>query len=116
MGVVLSRSHAPAWECVLTALAVTIKRLDAGAVRIPTPERGNEGIGNIKHQSICEIWRSKDWSVFRGEITISDLPSCNTCNHKTKCELKSCRLRALNTYGDFYGRTPGCVAAVDYRG
>lgn len=64
--------------------------------------------GNVKNLSIEDIWFSDAWEIFRGAISLSDLPLCRSCDYSNKCTLKLCRLRGYSINGDLFGVPVGC--------
>jgi radical SAM protein with 4Fe4S-binding SPASM domain len=68
-------------------------------------------IGNIRNDNIFSLWRKENLNLFRGDITLSQLPICANCEIADNCTLKVCRLRAYYKHGDFFGVPPGCYQA-----
>lgn len=65
-------------------------------------------MGSLKSSTLEAIWTSPDWILFRGGVSMHDLPQCNVCKLSEKCSLKNCRLRAYYVSNDFFGVPPGC--------
>lgn len=65
-------------------------------------------MGNLKTQSIIEIWTSKKWNIFRGETLLKDIPGCNTCPHSISCGMKNCRLKPVYNGQSFYSHVTYC--------
>jgi len=65
-------------------------------------------MGNMTSQSISEIWFSKKWSFFRGDVKTSDLTYCKHCKSLLACRDVYCRLHPYLVDGDAYGPHPKC--------
>jgi radical SAM protein with 4Fe4S-binding SPASM domain len=65
-------------------------------------------MGNIRSETIAEIWFSKKWSFFRGDVKTSDLRKCKDCKNLMGCRDFYCRLHPYLTNGDLYGPHPRC--------
>jgi pyrroloquinoline quinone biosynthesis protein E len=49
-------------------------------------------MGNLRKETLTDIWFSKKWLFFRGGVKISDLPKCRSCKKLTTCRDVYCRL------------------------
>ncbi len=67
-------------------------------------------IGNATIKPLVEIWESKNWDLFRGEIPLNQLSACSNCSLNMNCSMKKCRMRSLLN-GDIQGRPSGCPSA-----
>ena len=65
-------------------------------------------MGNIGDQRILDIWFSKKWSFFRGDVKISDLIRCRNCKDSNKCQDFFCRLLPYVENGNPLGPHPKC--------
>ena len=65
-------------------------------------------MGNIRNEKISEIWFSKRWSFFRGDVRTSDLKKCGDCEKLMACRDFYCRLHPYLANGDAYGPDPKC--------
>jgi len=68
----------------------------------------NWRMGNIKNESIKDIWFSSKWSFFRGEVKVQNLKKCYTCKKMAKCKDFYCRLLPYMSTGDLFGPHPRC--------
>lgn len=67
--------------------------------------------GNLRHQTLAEIWNSPDSFSWRRKIKISDLGSkCQQCGYVASC-LGGCTNIRLTTGGNFNSDNPLCVYA-----
>lgn len=65
-------------------------------------------IGNLKSQSILDIWLSDKWDIFRGRTILKNISGCATCLHSSGCSLKNCRLKPVYDGQDFYSHVNYC--------
>lgn len=65
-------------------------------------------MGNLKQQSLEEIWFSPKWLFFRGQTKIADLKICGGCKDRGGCVDFYCRLMPYAVSGDVYGAQPKC--------
>lgn len=65
-------------------------------------------IGNLRSETLADIWFSKNWVFFRGAVKTSDLKQCRTCTNMRTCRDFYCRLLPYVTSGDPYGPSPKC--------
>lgn len=74
-------------------------------------------VGNLNEDSLLNIWsNNRQLDVFRGSLNIEDLSKCSSCNLKSRCKLKSCRLKAIYSGYNFLDPVPHCLgmtSAVD---
>lgn len=54
-------------------------------------------IGDLKKNTIFELWNRGKWDLYRGNISISEIESCCECQYRHQCNYRNCRLK---TYGD----------------
>ena len=67
--------------------------------------------GNLRHQTLAEIWNSPDAFLWRRKIQLSDLGSkCQQCRYVASC-LGGCTNIRLTTGGKFNSDNPLCVYA-----
>jgi radical SAM protein with 4Fe4S-binding SPASM domain len=67
-------------------------------------------VANLRDNSLINIWNNAyKLDVFRGKLTIKDLPICQSCQLQTKCNLKHCRLRSIYEGGDFTAPVSFCA-------
>lgn len=52
-------------------------------------------MGNLLESGIDDIWSSSAWDKFRGKTTLEDLEDCRSCQLKTVCAIKNCRLKPV---------------------
>jgi len=64
-------------------------------------------IGNVKQDSLLQLWERDNWNFFRGDIELGDLTACSTCSDNRRCTMKRCRMRSLLN-GDILGRPYKC--------
>jgi uncharacterized protein len=65
-------------------------------------------MGSIRSETIAEIWFSKKWSFFRGDVKTSDLRKCKDCKNLMGCRDFYCRLHPYLSNGDLHGPHPRC--------
>ncbi len=66
-------------------------------------------MGNIGNEKISDIWFSKRWAFFRGEVMIKSLQKCSECSKRAKCQDFYCRLLPYATSGNLFGPHPKCA-------
>ncbi len=66
-------------------------------------------IGNLANESLIELWQSKKWDLFRGKVTLKDIPGCKTCNQSNICGMKNCRLKPVYNGQDFFSHVDYCT-------
>lgn len=66
-------------------------------------------MGNIRDNSIQDIWLSDRWSFFRGEVTIETLTRCRVCKSRARCRDLYCRLLPYVAHGNPLGPHPKCA-------
>ncbi len=59
--------------------------------------------GNVKNQSLYDIWNSKDYMIFRFEVKNSLFPSCTDCEFRDSCFFIN------STEEDCWGNSPTCA-------
>ncbi len=67
-------------------------------------------MGKFGDETLMNIWNSKKWSSFRGDVKLQDLSECSKCQFKYKCENKNCRLKPIYQGGTFYSANKPCAA------
>jgi radical SAM protein with 4Fe4S-binding SPASM domain len=65
-------------------------------------------MGNLKNETLTDIWFSEKWAFFRGAIKISDLDKCRSCKERKGCKELYCRLLPYATTGNPFGPGPKC--------
>lgn len=65
--------------------------------------------GNIKKETMKDIWETSNWDFLRGDIVLSQLDKCKQCSLVNLCALKVCRLRANIYSNDLYGVPHNCL-------
>ena len=65
-------------------------------------------MGNLRKETLADIWFSKKWLFFRGGVRISDLPKCRSCNDLTTCRDVYCRLLPYVSANDAFAPHPTC--------
>jgi pyrroloquinoline quinone biosynthesis protein E len=65
-------------------------------------------MGNLRKETLADIWFSKKWLFFRGEVKISDLPKCRSCKSLTTCRDVYCRLLPYVYANDAFAPHPTC--------
>lgn len=71
-------------------------------------------VANIRNDSLINIWNnSSKLDVFRGKLSIRDLPVCNSCKLKDMCNLKHCRLRSIYEGRKFTDPTSFCHRMIN---
>jgi radical SAM protein with 4Fe4S-binding SPASM domain len=65
-------------------------------------------MGNVKNDSISDIWFSSKWDFFRGEVKVQDLEKCRSCGKLNKCKDFYCRLLPYAASGNLFGPHPKC--------
>jgi len=66
-------------------------------------------MGNVRTEKILDIWFSKKWSFFRGDVMVKNLKKCNECVKREKCLDFYCRLLPYVTSGDVLDPHPKCL-------
>jgi len=66
-------------------------------------------MGNIRKEALADIWFSKNWAFFRGDVKISNLKTCRSCKDLKGCKDFYCRLIPYIATGDPYGPSPKCT-------
>jgi radical SAM protein with 4Fe4S-binding SPASM domain len=67
-------------------------------------------IGNVKRQSVLDVWQSERWTIHRGGWDLVDLKACRGCMFDGNCQMQTCRCYARRVRGDFYDAMPECYA------
>ena len=67
-------------------------------------------IGDIRRQSLEEVWRSDNWKPYRGGWEVEELTVCADCSRREHCSNRMCRVYPYVALGDFLGPMPECVA------
>lgn len=58
-------------------------------------------MGDLKKENLIDIWQNEDkWRLFRGGIKPTQINTCKSCELKSTCSQKNCRLK---NYGDDFG-------------
>lgn len=65
-------------------------------------------MGRAGDSKLMDIWGANAWSLFRGDIDLSDLPACSGCKFNMKCGARNCRLKPLSIGLNFYAPLPFC--------
>ncbi len=65
-------------------------------------------IGDLKDDSIYDLWINNKWDLFRGGICISQIKICNTCRFQHICSLKNCRLDHYYKSKSLYEKPDNC--------
>jgi pyrroloquinoline quinone biosynthesis protein E len=65
-------------------------------------------MGNLRKETLADIWFSKKWMFFRGGVEISDLPKCRSCKNLTTCRDVYCRLLPYVYANDAFASHPTC--------
>ena len=65
-------------------------------------------IGNLTNESLLDIWQSEKWNLFRGNTTLSQIKGCSTCNKRSVCGIKNCRLKPVYNGLGFYDHVSYC--------
>jgi radical SAM protein with 4Fe4S-binding SPASM domain len=68
----------------------------------------NWRMGNVKNESIMDIWFSSKWGFFRGGVKVQNLTKCRTCKKMAKCKDFYCRLLPYVSTGNLFGPHPKC--------
>ncbi|HSV49420.1 MAG TPA: radical SAM protein [Candidatus Acidoferrales bacterium] len=69
-------------------------------------------MGNLKEQSLEQIWFSQKWLFFRGQTTLKDLKTCGDCKKRKDCVDLYCRLLPYEAVGDEYGVSQRCQPKI----
>ncbi|MCM1614951.1 radical SAM/SPASM domain-containing protein [Phocaeicola massiliensis] len=70
----------------------------------------NLAIGNLKKDTIYDLWIKDDlWQKYRGGITISQIKTCCTCQHRNACALRNCRLNNYTPENGLYAKPKNCL-------
>jgi MoaA/NifB/PqqE/SkfB family radical SAM enzyme len=64
-------------------------------------------IGSASDLDLWNIWWDSRWGLFRGDVSLEDLVCCSKCALRTKCSLKSCRVRSF-MLGNPHGKPYRC--------
>jgi radical SAM protein with 4Fe4S-binding SPASM domain len=65
-------------------------------------------MGNLKNETLSDIWFSKNWAFFRGAVKTNDLTKCRSCKEMKTCKDFYCRLLPYATTGDPFGPSQKC--------
>ncbi len=65
-------------------------------------------MGDLKNETLTDIWFSKNWAFFRGAVKKSDLKKCRDCKDMPRCKDFYCRLLPYTATGDPLGPSPRC--------
>lgn len=65
-------------------------------------------MGNLKAETLFDVWFSRKWAFFRGAVKKSDLKKCRYCRNLRKCRNFYCRLLPYVTTGNPFGPSPKC--------
>ena len=66
-------------------------------------------MGNIKNESLSDIWFSDKWLFFRGQTKLNTLRKCKDCKNLKRCNDFYCRLLPYAVYGDELSPPPKCL-------
>lgn len=67
-------------------------------------------VGNLKEQSLQEIWNDEErWRLFRGEIKLEEIDTCNKCSLRNECSQKNCRLKSYHDSKSLYAKPVSCL-------
>jgi radical SAM protein with 4Fe4S-binding SPASM domain len=69
--------------------------------------------GNVRSQSVAEIWETSELLSFFRKTTVDDIPECKDCAYKYLCG-GGCRAEAYFLDGDLLGRCCDCDDLVTY--
>jgi radical SAM protein with 4Fe4S-binding SPASM domain len=67
-------------------------------------------MGNLRNETLTDVWFSKNWAFFRGAVKTSDLKKCRNCKDMQRCKDFYCRLLPYATTGDPFGPNPRCIS------
>lgn len=65
-------------------------------------------MGNLRENSLLEIWNSDKWKDFRGVTTLIDIEGCSSCEYNKFCDVKNCRLKPVYEGKSFYSHVSYC--------
>ena len=65
-------------------------------------------MGNLKTESLSDIWLSDKWSIFRGKTTLGEIEGCKDCKNNKICGMKNCRLKPIYNGQSFYTHVSYC--------
>jgi radical SAM protein with 4Fe4S-binding SPASM domain len=65
-------------------------------------------MGDLREETMADIWFSKKWLFFRGGVKINDLPKCRRCKDLTTCKDVYCRLLPYVDTNDAFTPHPTC--------
>jgi radical SAM protein with 4Fe4S-binding SPASM domain len=65
-------------------------------------------IGDLKKQSIIDIWLSSRWDPFRGKTQLKDILGCRECSYSNVCSIKNCRMKPVYNGQSFYSHIMYC--------
>lgn len=85
-----------------------------GSVYPCTETIGSDGltIGNIREQSLQDIWHSGRWDFYRGGWRLEQLSGCRGCRLDGNCATQACRCYAFSTIGNHYAPMPECYQSA----
>lgn len=69
----------------------------------------NTEMGDIRSESLIDIWRKENWNLYRGGFTSDDLEVCNSCKSFPVCVTYNCRAYPAAALGNFYAPKPECL-------
>lgn len=65
-------------------------------------------MGNLRKETLTDIWFSRNWAFFRGAVKKADLKRCRRCEQMDVCRDFYCRLLPYATSGNALGPSPAC--------
>lgn len=69
-------------------------------------------MGNLKLQSLLDIWQSDKWGIFRGQTVLENVKGCANCKNNAICNMKNCRLKPVYDGQDFYSHISYCAKLI----
>lgn len=70
-------------------------------------------MGNVRAETLFDVWFSRNWAFFRGAVKTNDLKECRDCRDLRRCRNFYCRLLPYVTTGDAFGPSPKCSQHLD---
>lgn len=69
-------------------------------------------MGNMKDNSLADIWASPCWQFFRGGWDLYQLQGCYWCKSYASCAGRRCRVHALRSLGKLFAPQPICLRSA----
>lgn len=65
-------------------------------------------IGDLKGHRLIDLWTNHSWDIFRGGIEQEKIIGCSTCDLKSACSIKNCRIKFYSKESGLYSKPRNC--------